>query len=548
MESLAYKYHFKYEELESGSYEITVERKEFSVFRLTIRIQKNYPLSEPELSFELLSPHHESLLRQKEYQRCSRFMPDHWTPATRLIDVILKTETTIYRSLIMKNQLYDIVLHACLMANVVFLAVAYFDSANGLSQIKDHITPNELYPFYVIMKKIETAVINYVAQIGTRRYMNAVSADYTYELGAENAIFNVLYFGGMIVFFAVSISEKRFRMNRKYFLIYLFLTLVNPLTITVLLTNHLRNFSYALLAASVIFLSLKEFEIAIAGFISSYCFNLDMLRVLSIEFCVLFALVVTMNKSRVFGMYDRLKCYFYGLWLLALFLGLNSLLVYELGPEDGARFLASVRTNLLQNLRYSPFVLAVLSPLLYLIYKKREFNEKLHTDFIVLTILINGVLGNSNHLLVEHTFAVFLLSLLIITQKQNPLAFAVCLSKIVTTSLLIEKHYLIKLATLLVQGFTVSYLYYRNRLLLTGDDKTVLVERKLTLLGKIYKGCWELINKYGKVLAVVVLCLNVGGLFLQKDVFGDLALITYFALLRPLAKVHEIEMKKLKKD
>lgn len=448
----------------------------------------------------------------------------------------------------MKNQLYDIVLYSCLIVNVLFLIIAFFDKSTGLFKIKDNIDPNQTYPFYILVKRLEKAVVNYIAQIGSKKYMHNLGDEVTYELGIENGSFNILYYTAILVFFVISISEKRFRMNRKYFLLYLFLTLVNPVTITIIGTNHLRNFSYILLTAAVIFLSIREFEISIISFISSYCINVDMLRVSFIEFLALFALVYFVSNQRVFSLLDRIKTYGYSLWLVGLFLGLNTLVVYELDHNDRQSFMRSMYLNILNNNKYSSVVLVCLFNLYYLIYRKKRFDEKLFVDFIVLNILVNGLLKNTNHLLVEHTFAIFLLNLFMITHRSNPVSFTICFAKIISTILIIEQDYTVKIATLVVQSFTVTFLFYRNKLLLTGDEVIPQEVKKLNLYETICKHCWTTLNHYGNIMAVVIVLVNVIGFFLKNDKFGDIALVVYFAFVSPMAKIFELSTKKVKKE
>lgn len=548
MESLSYKYHFNYKEVENESYEITIERKQFSVFLLTFLIKKNYPLSEPEVKFNLLSHHHESILQQNTYKRCSSFLPRHWTPSTKLVDIIVDVETAVYKSLIMRNQLYDLSLYSCLITSAIFIIVAYFDKSNGLSKIKDNIDEGQIYPFYIIIKKFERTIATYLAQLSAKKYLQGMGSDVNYELGADHIIFNILYFAALAIFFMVSISEKRFRMNKKYFLIYLFLTLVNPVTIAIIATNHLRNFSYIMLAASVLFLSIREYEISLLSFISSYCLNVDMLRVSFVEFIVLFVLVLTVNAEFTYGIVGRIKKYMYNLWLIGLFVFINWLINVELDLADKSAFMRSIMKNLLENLTYSPFVLLSLSNLLYYIYKQKKFDEKLYVDFIVLAVIVNGFLNNTNHLLVEHTFAIFLLNLKLITQKTNYVTLAVCSSKIVTTILLLEKDYAINIATLVVQAFTISFLIYRNKLFVKNERQYSVTERKLTKYEQICEVCWKSIEYYGKTIAVLVVCINAIGFLIKLDKLGDATLIVYFAILRPMAKIFNMKMRKVKND
>lgn len=548
MEEISFKYEYSFDTKENSETELYVKRKQGPLFNMTIQIPKNYPLVQPKLKFELLSKQYESTLQDNTYSYCYNYVQGGWRANIKLVDVIEQAEEIIYHSLLKQSRLFFILKMTCIMLNLIFIGVVLMDKDNALLNIVDSKQKNAVYPIYEIIKKSEKFLARMLpshhGHPGLHKGFDQMN--FGLNLLTEHYIFSALYLTVMVVYFYLTISENQLRLKSWYFYFYLCVIAVNPITLTIILNNHIQNLSYMLLVITLIFLSLKEYELSVLSFFASYCFNSNIIKLSFIEMIIIFVLEFVIIGKRAYLLRNKLINAGRAVWLICLFVGLNFIIYMELESDAFSMFFLSILNNIKLNIWFSCVTAIAITPLIYLAYIRKEIRDEFYMDYISLLLLLNHVLHDSEVSYPQHNFAMFLSNTVIIAHKTNMVNFCVLVPKIIITIFSLEKHIIIIGITFFAQMVNLLVFSYRNMLYLSRNKVDVIEVGKLSVRERFCQMCYLLVNSYWRIFINVVFVFYLVSVIGQIHILADLVLIVYIGVINPCAMIFVEEHKKMK--
>lgn len=72
----------------NGDTDMLFTPKSDRLFTVTLHVKANYPLTQPQISFQLTSAAHDSIYQEGYHYHASSFLPQTWTPLFTLPEIL----------------------------------------------------------------------------------------------------------------------------------------------------------------------------------------------------------------------------------------------------------------------------------------------------------------------------------------------------------------------------------------------------------------------------------------------------------------------------